>query len=361
MPCYRLILLLLCTAALGAADNDRSAEDDLLVLVNNRSLPGEVLTERSDHEVVTIRTEAGELSLPRRIVKNIEWGFQTRKQRLPPGDYPAHLELAQWCVTHQRKSEALDLLADFADDPQLDIAGLRLLARLTDELRSAEQALPYYRRYREQGGRDAETLERLRQLEETERAYLERRKQIDEQRADQQVQEGLEARAQWSPEDQRWANPVTATLVTLQDQGGDQMLRLHFESGDSHKATVRWRKKLDVRASSILVLRINNPGEVPVKFSVAVKSGSDWEYFESRAQTIPADDTWHRVTFDLGGKDFKSARDKYRSHAFAIADPGDIRELQLQIHNGKSDGDLFINDMGFLTPDLQRAGEQSDD
>jgi len=341
------VLFLLCTLSgmAWSAETVSSGDRDVVILSNRHRLEGTVVAE--DRDSLTIETKSGTLVIDRDQVADIDAGFTRRKAALAPGDYQAHLELVRWCLTRNRKNDALDLIARFADSEDLDLEGLRHLARLTDELRSWEEALPLYRRYRDLGGKDPALLARLEQIEQILADYEARLQEVDQQRENVQVAEGLEAKATWLPEDQRWANPVDVQMVSA-DGIPDKVLQLDYQSADpKKKATVRWRQSLDTRASNRLVMRVNNPAETPVALSIAVKAGGDWTYFESRNQQVPADSNWHRVEFDLGGSDFKSGASDWQ-HQAAIDKPEDIRELQLQIHNGRLDGTLFINDMGFL-------------
>ena len=92
-------------------------------------------------------------------------------------------------------------------------------------------------------------------------------------------------------------------------------------------------------------MRRFNEGKSPITVSVAVKCGDQWAYFESRSQQIQSD-TWQVVAFDLQDKSFKSEASNWQ-HSVAVGDLGQVRELQLQVHNGKNNSAMLFNQLGF--------------
>ncbi|MDA3960431.1 MAG: hypothetical protein PF961_06550 [Planctomycetota bacterium] len=344
-------LCLLVLAPLSALEADPvQVGEDLVILTNQHRISGYLLSQTS--ESVTIRTVGGVLRLPRRLVASAEPGFDRRLAELTADDLAGHIDLAQWCLARNRRADALAVLKQVLTHPDLDRDTLRTLARLTDEIEGPEAALPIYRAYRNTGGTDQTTLARLATLEaiDAENGALETA--FQEQLRARQVAEGLESTRRWSSEDPKWANKVSTRLVEAPDSGGDRVMRLSFTGDETDrykKAAIRWREQLDVRGSNILYLEVSNPGATQLPLSIAVKSGPNWDYFESTVQAVPNDGNWHALEFDLTDKIYKCAEDNYGAHRFSVGQPNDIREIQIQVHNGVKDGDLFVNNVGFLS------------
>lgn len=347
MPTVPRLLLALWAALLPMSGQAAIGDGDLVHLVNGHRLSGTV-QDTGDPDHLTVLTPAGRLILSRRLVTQVEPGFETRRALLEADDYSGRMELVRWLLARDRKTDALALLRPVQDEAALDLEGLRLLARLIDELESPAEALPLYRRYAEAGGGDPGTLARLEQLETVERAWLQQVADREASIASIEVQEGMEVEGRWEPEDPRWSNELSVALVPARPGSSDQVLRLSYKAGASdRKAAVRWRRQLDVRPSPLLVFEAWNPESHPVDISVAVKVGQSWDYFESRPYRVESSGEWQRIQFDLSAQDFKSAASGWRHNA-AVSLPSEIMELQIQIHNGSRAGNLFVNSIGFL-------------
>ena len=354
-----LTVLLLSAALLpmAAAEDESkpvSVGEDMVVLTNKHRISGYLLDQ--NEQEVTIRTVGGKLTIPRYLVLSSEISFSSRLNALDPQDYAGHLELARWCIARNQRDDALTTLSRVANHDAMDLEGLRLLARLTDESLELgpEEALPLYRRYRDAGGQHEQTLRRLDQLEAVDaenKAAMEAYEQLLSKRV---IQEGIESTGRWVSEDPRWSNQVRARVIEAEESGGDKVLRLdvYGDKKDSYKkAAVRWRQNMNVHGSNILHLQAANPGKDPFKVSVAVKTGSGWDYFESPPLNVPADNRWHTLEFDLLADTFKCEKDGWAKYAHRIDNSTDVREFQVQVHNGKKTGHLFINHVGFRVSD----------
>lgn len=349
-PLHLVILSALTLAPLAAESPPVRVGEDLVILSNRHRITGYLLAE-TEHEV-TIRTAGGTLRIPAHLVARTEPGFQRRLDALAADDHDGHLRLARWCLARDRRDDALTVLKAIRAHPAITPTTLALLARLTDEIDGAEAALPIYRAWRDAGGDDPETRERLAQLEAVAAENASKQQAYERELAARTVKEGLESTRRWTPEDPKWANPVRARVVEAPQSDGDRVLRLSFDGAadDRHrKAAIRWREQLDVRGSNVLYFEVSNVSDRALPISIAVKSGEDWAYYESTTQNVAGDGRWQALEFDLTAPIYKCAEDDYRSHAYRVAATDDIREIQIQVHNGTRDGHLFLNNLGFLS------------
>ncbi len=356
MPSLRLCLLLLGLVALVPASERPQVEefeaprpDDFILLANRHRLPGYIVARDDDADppTVTIRTRSGLMVLPRSALATVSSGFAARQAALADDDHEERVVLAREALHNGRSQEAFDLLSQIPSQ-HLGLEGLRLLATLTDALKGnddIEAVLDLYRRYRDAGGRDPLILQRLETLEGLLREYEQALAGHRQQREEMRIDDGYEAADGWTSEDPQWANPSTPTVVDSPD-GLQRVLRIAYVGGSEDKAAILRRWRLDPSNSPILQMSVSNPGDASISLSVAVKTGDNWEYFESRPYPIRPGEDWSQISFDLSGSDFKSESSNWR-HSSNIANLHDIKELQVQIHNGRRDGTLYINNMGF--------------
>ncbi len=352
------LILILTTQVLRALVENH--ETDTIILKNGHSLSGTIL---SRHDVtegeVRIRTEAGELRLPRSLVAAMKIGYTSRRRQLGEDSYADHKALALWCLNEGMKDEAFALLqkAITLGEPDAQVTGL--LGLLTDELlRSPEQALPYYQRYRDEfDGEDEKILDRLAELERAEAEYQAALSQAMAKAAKHQPDEGMEVDA-WVSESPKFFNPLGHDVVEVTTEGNliaNRVLQVRLKPGDNHKSAIRRRINLDARTNSKLVIHALNAGERRLPISIAVKTGERWVYYESRPQSVPANGQWVALTFDLQNQTFKSAASDW-VHKVPIGTPEDVREIQIQFHNNRRDGVVNLDGIGFL--DAGPPGEE---
>ena len=162
------------------------------------------------------------------------------------------------------------------------------------------------------------------------------------------ISEGLEKKTNWRSENQKWANTVTVKNHPI-DMGGNRIntvLQADYEGGDKHKASIVLASKIDIREQNLFTFYVSNPSNKPMRISVAVKCGDRWDYFESRTKTVTPQSVWEEISFDLKRSDFKSQASDWK-HEDAINEPHNIREIQILMHNGRENGTLMIDGIGF--------------
>jgi hypothetical protein len=254
--------------------------------------------------------------------------------------------------------EALALLERAVKLPGIPMAARALHARLVDEdeKRGPQQALELYRRYRKDGGDDAITLARLAELEKAIADYEAKAAVVTTVAAAPKpqptLQGGLESRG-WDNEAPQWSNPVRPQVVTVPtDAGLAPALKIEFKGGQQDKATIKRTAHLTIGEDSVLTFFAQNPGDKPLAIAIGVKTGSKYLFHESPQQQVKPGQEFQKLRFDFKGANFKSAASGW-NYSTRVADLNDVKEIQVLIYNGRSDGSLIISNMGFPTkPDL---------
>ena len=95
----------------------------------------------------------------------------------------------------------------------------------------------------------------------------------------------------------------------------------------------------------------------PVTISIAVKCGDQWAHYESKGHRVLTE-TGKRLPLISANKALNQK--PATKHSVAVGDLGQVRELQLQVHNGKNDVAVLFNQLGFQEKQadklLQRRG-----
>lgn len=341
-------------------------EHDTVILTNEQRFLGTVLSDQPDPAQVAINTGSGILRLPRERVARIEFGLTARMGRVKPDDLAALVDLAMWCRANARNAQALDLLTKAVALPGCALAVRGLFAQLVDEQQGADKALPLYIAYRNAGGDDGAILARLAELAAARTAWEEQMRALGldpgasaaagvpmAAATSSQVEEGYE-KYKWDPDSLDWSAPAKPTLVTLvTPEGPRRVMQVDVEPHPSKptvdKAAIVLRRPLALRAGAKLTMLVANRGTADVRLGVAVKSGAEWTYFESKPQTVAATRSgqeFSQLSFDLGASDFKSQASGW-AHSARISNLGQVRELQILIHNGTRSASLWIAGIAF--------------
>jgi hypothetical protein len=372
-------------AAAKASDKPDGAElvrtQDVIILANRHRILGRVV-ESDDPNKIAINTGAGVIRLPRSEVVDVQRSLANRMAAVDekPDDLALRVETARWCRVSSYNQEAFDLLAPVTDRDDLDVEALGLFAFLTDKLKSAKEALPVYKRYRDRGGTDRKHLDRLAILESAMARW-------EASRSDGTVavtqtgpppagpatsavaatallnpaavvapaslSSGLEIRngqSAFIAEQVQWSNPVTIAVVAV-GAGGDRrpMLQVDFTGGDKGKATVERRVNWTITDDSVLGFYIANQTDKPLRIALALKTGTAWDYYEGPQEVIAPGNELREVRIDLKGDRFKSQATNWSANG-TIKGLDEIKAIQLQIYNGEQAGSILVGGMGFRRP-----------
>ena len=155
-------------------------------------------------------------------------------------------------------------------------------------------------------------------------------------------------------DDPKFANPVTISQTTLvTPEGPRKVLQVDYQANPDNagvdKAAVVLRRRLSLATAGKLNLLAANRSTKNLRLAIAVKTGTEWTYFESPAQSLPATTSgqeFQQLTFDLGAATFKAAASGW-AHSSKIAGLEQVRELQILIHNGRNEGSLWLAGIAF--------------
>ena len=331
-------------------EKDPPGSRDQVHLRNGHVISGRVIATAADGAVLVERG-AGQMVIEGRLIDHVLPSFTSRLAALEPDDYEGHLALAKWATHHNRLADARNLIGRFADSDQLDLEGLGLLAWLTDldkEDGGPLTALPYYQRYAREGGQEARYLQRLAVIESKKAAFEAAHAQWQQQIDDIEVHEGLEAEQGWQAELEQYANPLTAQVGLLPNEHKNKGLFIQVGGGGQYKGSVRLASRHDRSRDPLVSFQVRNGSDRALPISIAVKTGDSWNYYESVAKTVPADEGWHELQFNLLDQTFKCHKDNYKKHSFAAGDIHDLREFQIQVHNGQEAAELWVDRIHFL-------------
>lgn len=359
-----IMLLLLLVGAVIARAGD-STDVDLVILDNQQRITGTLEEDPESADWAVIKTLSGTLRLRKARISGIELGVTSRYKQLKDDDLEGLIAFARWARTknhHQAALSALDLafnLVRINPKRPFDLEALALYGRLVDELQGPEAGLPLYRWYRTLGGKDAETIARLDQLE----AIVGRddaslppavalkvpTPELEKPGATVTGVEGLEVKG-WQAENPQWSNPAQTEIVPLigDDRlaGAKRALQVTFGKGGKDKASIKKPVNLDATDSHVLSLHVRSK-DAPVRVAIAVKTGN-WVYHESTIQAVRPDDGWKDLRFDLKEATFKSEKSQWANNA-AVDGLDDVKEIQLLIYNKDAEGKALISSMKFLT------------
>ncbi|MBA3699488.1 MAG: tetratricopeptide repeat protein [Planctomycetes bacterium] len=351
------VLVALVTSVASVASVASAA--DVVVLKNGQRISG-TLDPSADigPDQVAIKTSNGILRLPRSAIASEDLGFDARKARLAKDDLAGHLGLAAWCRAQGMNTEALALLDRAVRLKDVPLAARALHARLVDEdeKRGPQKALELYRRYKQDGGDDPLTLQRLAQLEKAIADFEAQSNAVTSApavpKAVPTIQGGLESKG-WDNEAPQWSNPVRPQIITVPtDAGVTPALKIEFKGGTQEKATIKRTAHLTIGDDSVLTFFALTPGDKPLSIAIGVKTGSKYLFHESPQQQVKPGQEFQKLRFDFKAANFKSAASSWNYNT-RVGDLNDVKEIQLLIYNGSADGVLIISNMGFpAKPDL---------
>ncbi len=341
-------------------------EHDTVILTNEQHFLGTVLSDQPDPAWVAINTGSGVLRIARDRVARVEYGLTARMGKVKADDLAALVDLAMWCRANARNPQALELLTKAVALAGCDLKTRGLYAQLVDEQEGADKALPLYIAYRNAGGTEPEIIARLSELETARTAWEEQMRALGldpgataaagapmAAATSSAVEEGYE-KYKWDSDSLDWSSPAKPTLITLvTPEGPRRVMQVDVEPHPSKpnvdKAAIVLRRPLVLRSGAKLTMLVANRGTSDLRLGIAVKSGAEWTYYESKPQSVTATQSGQEFTqlsFDLGASDFKAQATGW-AHSARIANLEQVRELQILLHNGPKSGSVWIAGIAF--------------
>ena len=344
----------------------QAIEHDTVILTNEQQFLGTVLSDQPDPAWVAINTGSGVMRIARDRVARVEYGLTARMGKVKADDLAALVDLAMWCRANARNPQALELLTKAVALAGCDLKTRGLYAQLVDEQDGADKALPLYIAYRNAGGTEPDIIARLGELETARTAWEEQMRALGldpgataaagapmAAATSSAVEEGYE-KYKWDSDSLDWSSPAKPTLVTLvTPEGPRRVMQVDVEPHPSKpnvdKGAIVLRRPLALRAGAKLTMLVANRGTADLRLGIAVKSGAEWTYYESKPQSVAATQSgqeFAQLSFDLGASDFKAQSTGW-AHSARIANLEQVRELQILLHNGAKSGSVWIAGIAF--------------
>jgi hypothetical protein len=152
--------------------------------------------------------------------------------------------------------------------------------------------------------------------------------------------------AGWKAGPPEHGNPATVRTLAEGDGAGAHALEVSFTGGAKDKAVIAHPlAKEDLAAHPGLAFTVANAGDQPVQVAIALKTGKGWLYHESRVSLIPARTAAPvALSYDLEDAVYRTLATKWQPTS-AIADLGELKEIQVVILNGSRAGAVTIADV----------------
>lgn len=334
MRCPLLRLLAgACIACAAFADTIYTV-DDLIII-------GKIQRETAEQLLVVL--DDGTISVPRYRIRQIEYDYDTRRQRLAADDYAGRYQLVVWALEHGRPADACAELKALAGKPGVPPEALLQLARIEHEQGDLKSAFAHLAEYLKLRPDDAEAAGLYEEVKRT-LAPKPAQKPADKPAQPAEAKpaapaankpaEGLEAAGKWTLEG--WGNKATIELVP--DEHGNQVLQVFTEPGGNDKAAVGVGVHLNLKEKKQLLFNAFVDGKAPVDIAVAFITS---DYYESRSITLKPG--WNtNVSFDLAGKDYKSRDTNWRFET-PLKNPERVRKLIFLVYNFRAQANIYLD------------------
>lgn len=355
----RLGMILLAAIALGGA----LGHADTVVMKTGRRLTCKVIPpEEGDTTVRVILgdDESGSLLLPREGIERIEYDYDSRLDELTEEDYLGHYQLGLWCLKRALYTEAIARFRHAAGGEGVPDEVWFHLAQAYEQQATPDFPAAHrsYQAYlvktaaaETTPARAAEAREAVQRLEKTMQdlglAAEDAAPEEDE------IVDGLEAGPWGAP---RWGNAAEVSRVAFAAEDDNHLLRVEYR-GEDHtgkklppndaKAPVQLSlggEKMDFSKTPVLRFRARCEGRRSVRFSVAVTTGTGYQWFESKLLRAPAEEWSGPLEVDLTDRTWKAEKTGWK-HTAAVDDINRVRNLLFVIYNGRNDGTIYFEEI----------------
>ena len=141
-----------------------------------------------------------------------------------------------------------------------------------------------------------------------------------------------------------WGDP--AKIKRVEGETGNAV-QVRFTPGKHRKSVIARSVSLDLSGAHRFALDVSNSSPTIVRVSIAMFTGEDRQYFESRPVSVPASSR-RLVSFSLKGEDFKCAATHW-AHKAQPADADKIKVLAI-IFSAKGEATVQIDNVRAETP-----------
>ncbi len=348
----RCLLILL---AVGGGLWHTAVRADAVVFKKGTRLECKVVGDTPEGLLVILGNEnRGSMVIDRSTVDRIEYDYDSRlaaieRKEKETGEklYTEHYRLGVWCEEHAASDptmyeRALDRYLYTKDKPGVPDEVYLRLGRMYEKCKEPNpgEAFDAYAAYAKQHPESAEAEAALKRLE------AQRKNEPAPTPTPDKPGEGLEARP-WRWE--RWSNPGAVRQV--KDTGNERttVLELKYRGGGKDKSAFAHPFNGNLQDKHTLLFDVFNPGKKPVKVAVAVVTGGNYDWYESKMVLARKGD-WtlgkDRMRFDLTLSTWKSKATGW-AHRTKPENLNVTRNLVILVYNGRSEGTVYVDNIRF--------------
>jgi hypothetical protein len=161
------------------------------------------------------------------------------------------------------------------------------------------------------------------------------------------VAPGIES-GEWSVEP--WANPGAAERS---DAKGKKLLRLFYVPAGKEKTAFRHVTGMGIAKKGKLSLHVYSEKAIPL--SIALSTTPAFLWHESKPLDLKAG--WNKLEFDTANPTWKTASSEWK-FTQDVDSPGDVRAVDLIVHNPKAAGELYVIGFQYDADDASKQVEK---
>ncbi len=299
-------------------------------------------------EVLLGDGEVGRLIIDPATVREdgIDYDFDSRLDELKDDDYQGHYRLGVWCEEQggddaRMYDRALARYLHVMGKPGIpDDLDLRL-GRMFEKCREPDpwQALDHYQAYLKKHPDNAEAKAAVARLQADPRL-------AQPAPTPKNTRDGLESH-RWRPIAIDEHNQGSARNLNDAGNDGGALLELAF-SGQNRKketkdkAAFQLAEKLNLKDQTALLMDIYVPDDKPVRLAVALVTGNNFEWYESKTVILPGGEWTMGVRFDLTLATWKAQKSGW-NHTLKPDNLDQVRNLNLLVYNGRQEGKIYVD------------------
>jgi len=345
----RALCLFLCLLAARVS----TLHADTVVFKKGTRLECKVVADTPEGLLVLLGNEdKGSMILDRSTIERVEYDYDSRLAEILAREkeegrklYTEHYDLGIWCEEHALDDplmydRALDRYLYSRDKPDIPNEVYLRLGRMYEKCKEPNPGEAY--------NAYAEYLRRQPDSAEAEQAVKRLAEEIEKNKPVTPAQklpagEGLEMRV-WNWE--RWSNP--GTVRSVKDTGNERTVVLEgkYKSGAKDKTAFAYPINGNLDGKKALLFDVYNPEGRALQIAMAVVTGGNYEWYESKMVRAEGKKWTLGMRFDLTESQWKSKQTGW-AHRGKPDNLAATRNLVLLVYNYTSDGTIFIDNIRF--------------
>ena len=150
--------------------------------------------------------------------------------------------------------------------------------------------------------------------------------------------DGLEAKSGWDVED--WGDPAEIRIDDSAERG--KVMHVKLQPGEKGKCALSLLLKKDLTKMKSFSLEAHHNSTAPLNVALAVRTGTDEKYFESRPVSVAPGRWKYDLKFDLTSKDYKSEATNW-THETKVSDLKSARRVTLLVQGGTGKEEIALD------------------